>query len=391
MELLIFNNMIKRALASKLKETAAKMPILSITGPRQSGKTTLARATFPDYDYVNLERPDERAFAREDPNGFLERFQKGVILDEAQHVPELFSYIQAIADERQTMGQFILSGSQNFLLLEKITQSLAGRVAIYHLLPFSIKELRGSGAEAKEYEELLWQGFYPPIYDRALAPDEFYPWYLQTYVERDVRQVLNIKDLSTFELFLGLCAGRLGQTINYNSLANDTGVNVRTVKNWLSVLEASFVIHFLKPHHRNFKKRLVKSPKLYFYDAGLASYLLGITNADQIKTHHLKGALFENLVVSDILKNFHNQGASPRLSFWRDNSNHEVDLLIENGDHVKAIEIKAGKTIHSSFFEGLHYYGEISTENVEPYLVYGGKEVQQRKQGKVLGWNRLLF
>ncbi len=379
--------MVNRELRAKVVRMASKMPVLTITGPRQSGKTTLAKMSFPRYDYVNLETPENRAFAASDPNNFLARFTKGVIIDEAQYVPELFSYIQAITDESGKAGQFILTGSQNFLLLEKISQSLAGRVAIFNLLPFSIAELKKGKLPLKDYEDTLLTGFYPRLYDRKLSPSEFYPGYISTYVERDVRQVVNVRDLNSFQLFLNLCAGHAGQMLNVNAIANSVARDNKTIRQWLSVLETSFVIFLLQPHHKNFNKRLVKTPKLYFTDTGIAAYLLGIQNKKQLQTHYAKGALFENMMVADMMKNRLNRGERPRLYFWRDNTGNEIDLLAEESGRLKPVEIKAGKTISDDFFRGLNYYNQLSKGKTSySYLLYGGDDNQKRKHGRVVSW-----
>ena len=284
--------MIERTLTSKMIALARKFQVITLTGPRQSGKTTLVRAAFPALPYTSLEEPDIRQFALTDPRGFLSNYPNGAILDEIQNVPELFSYIQGIVDNNSEI-QFILTGSSNFLLMEKISQTLAGRTAVLHLLPFSLKELEPS---TWHYENLIFKGQYPRIYDRTLAPTDFYPSYIQTYVERDVRLVTNIGNTNSFIQFTRLCAGRIGQLLNYSSLANDAGISPNTAKAWLSILESSYILYRLQPYHRNFNKRLVKSPKLYFYDTGLACSLLGIRDEDQVSLHYLKGSLFENLI-----------------------------------------------------------------------------------------------
>lgn len=366
------------------------MPVITLTGPRQSGKTTLARACFPDLPYVNLEAPDQREFAMEDPRSFLAQYPDGVILDEVQYVPELFSYIQVISDERNRPGQFILSGSQNFLLLERIAQSLAGRVSIFHLLPLSISELSKVGLLPKTFEAYIFTGSYPHLYSHTLAPQDWYPNYIQTYLERDVRQIINVRDLQAFQRFLKLCAGQVGQLLNRSTLASQTGVDNKTISHWLSVLEASFIIYLLPPHHRNFKKRLVKSPKMYFTDTGLVCNLLGIKSADQLQTHYAKGALFENLVVAEILKAQMNQGLTPDLYFWRSQSGHEVDLLLEQGNRIYAIEIKSGRTFRPEFLAGLNYYQRLAGElEVVSWVVYGGDARQERKGAVVLPWTQL--
>jgi predicted AAA+ superfamily ATPase len=381
--------MIQRELSQLLRDMASKMPIISITGPRQSGKTTLARLTFPDYAYVNLENPDTLEAAVSDPRLFLSQFQSGVIIDEAQRYPDLFSYIQTASDEANRPGKYILTGSQNFLLLEKISQSLAGRVFVTHLLPLSIAELRASGQAIDNFEKSIFQGFYPRLHDADIHPTLFYPSYIQTYVERDVRQVVNVGNLYQFQRFMRLAAGRIGQLLNYSHIANELGVDLKTVKSWFSILESSFITFVLRPHFQNFSKRILKTPKLYFYDTGLACSLLGIRNERELATHWARGALFENLVVSDLMKYHYNRAIVPPLYYWRDSTGNEVDCLIDSGLQVKSIEIKSSSTISSDFFKGLDYYGKLNAQAVL-YLIYGGLTPQVRKEGKVIAWNNIV-
>lgn len=370
---------------------AQGFPIVAVTGPRQSGKTTLVKDIFPTYAYVNLENLDDRRAAVEDPRMFLRHYGKqGVIIDEAQKVPELFSYLQQIVDETKKMGNFIITGSQNFLLMEKVTQSLAGRVAINNLLPFSLTELPQNLTLRNDLDQLLYSGMYPAIYDREILPENYYPSYLQTYLERDVRSLKNIADLNLFQRFLQLCAGRTGQLINLTNIGNELGIDGKTVRSWLTVLEASFIIFFLQPYFNNFKKRIVKHPKLYFYDTGLICSLLGLTSSTQLTNHHLRGALFENFIIAEYLKMKRHQGARPNIYFWQDNSGNEVDMLIDDGGRLSAVEIKSGSTIHQNFFKNLikfRKYSGIETENC--YLVYGGKQSQPRLNGQVLSWQDL--
>jgi uncharacterized protein len=383
--------MIERELAAKLVALTGRFPVISLTGPRQSGKTTLVRAIFPKLPYVSLEEPDIRQFALSDPRGFLANFSQGAILDEAQHAPDLFSYIQTIVDTQPDV-QFVLTGSANFLLMEKISQTLAGRSAILNLLPFSLTELTAAGHTFVQYEEAIFTGQYPPIYDRQIPPADFYPAYLQTYVERDVQLLKNISDLNTFVQFVQLCAGRTGQLLNYSSLANDAGISTNTAKAWLSVLETSFVVYQLRPYHQNFNKRLVKSPKLYFYDTGLACSLLGIQSADQVTSHYLKGALFENLVINEFIKRSFNQGQRQYPYFWRDNHGKEVDCLLVDGEQVTAVEIKAGKTITESYFRNLRYWQKLQeaspiTQPGKNVVVYGGDTSLQMGNGRLVSWH----
>ena len=379
---------VQRHLGGHLQKLARLYPILSVSGPRQSGKTTLVRGVFLDHAHVDLERTDHRSAAEEDPRRFLERFgDQGLIIDEAQKVPALFSYLQVLVDERGSMGQFVLTGSQNFLLMEQVSQSLAGRVAPLTLLPFSRREL-GAGAPAS-LDESLFKGGYPVLYDRGIDAPGYYPAYIQTYVERDVRSLRNIGDLGAFQRFLMACAGRVGQLLDLSGLGNDLGVNYKTVRAWISVLEASYVAFLLPPHHENFAKRLIKSPKLYFHDTGLLCSLLRLESAAQLATHYLRGAIFENWVISEVIKEHVNAGRRPDLYFWRDNTGNELDLLYERGGRRQVVEIKAGTTIGTDQFKGLRYYRKLATDlpvEQDYYLVYGGEESQDRAHGTVLGW-----
>jgi predicted AAA+ superfamily ATPase len=383
--------MLQRTLAKKILALAQTFPIVSVTGPRQSGKTTLVRTLFPDYAYVNLENLDDRAAAEEDPIRFLKTYaDRGVIIDETQKVPALFSYLQGIVDESKQMGRYILTGSQNFLLLERITQSLAGRVAICHLLPFTISELDGEQSLPETLDRTLFNGGYPVIYDRKVEPVDYFPSYIQTYIERDVRSISNIGDLSTFQRFIKLCAGRVGQLLNLSSLGNELGISHKTVRSWISILEASFIVFLLAPHHRNFNKRVVKQPKLYFYDSGLLCALLDLQSADQLSTHYLRGSIFESMVIAEYQKLRFHAGLRSNAFFWRDSSGHEVDLLLEESLALKAIEIKSGETLHADLFRGLQYFREISAIPDENFfLIYGGNRRQDRKYGKVLGWQHI--
>ncbi len=372
-----------RNLADILLYSATKYPVVTLTGPRQSGKTTLVRALFSDKKYVTLEDLDNRSFAEQDPRGFLNIYKNGLIIDEAQHVPSLFSYIQSHVDRSHIMGEFILTGSQHFLLTERISQSLAGRAAILQLLPCTAREL-GIASETELYNT-LWKGFYPAVYDRDINPTFFYKSYLNTYVERDVRTLSAIKDLSKFRTFLQMCAGRIGQLVNMTSLGNDCGIDQETVKAWLSILESSYILFLLKPHHQNFNKRLTKQPKLYFYDTGLAAYLLNIEDPNVLKFHFSRGALFENYVAIELIKKRFNQGMDHSLYFWRDHHGHEVDFIKDNGAILVPIEVKSSETLSSTLFDGLNYWQKLS--GVEHgYLVYGGIEDQMRSHQTVVPW-----
>jgi len=378
--------MIERTLTTKIVALAQKFQVITLTGPRQSGKTTLVKAAFPAMSYVSLEEPDIRQIALTDPRGFLSNYPEGAILDEIQNAPDLFSYIQRIVDENRQV-QFILTGSSNFLLMEKISQTLAGRTAVLHLLPLSIAELK-PGTE--QYERLIFRGQYPRIYDRAIAPTDFYPSHIQTYVERDVRTMKNIGDMNAFIQFTQLCAGRTGQLLNYTGLANDSGISPNTAKAWLSILESSFILYRLQPFQRNLSKRLVKSPKLYFYDTGVACSLLGIRDENQVNLHFMKGALFENLIINEFIKrNFHH-GENRQPYFWQDSHGKEIDCLLVDGEKIVPVEIKSGKTIADSYFDSLKYWRELTdmTES-RGYVVYGGENSLQTKAGALISWRQL--
>lgn len=382
--------MIKRTLSAKLESYARHYPVVTVTGPRQSGKTTLCRALFSSKRYFSLESLDNRKYAHSDPRSFLrECVKRGAVIDEIQRVPELLSYIQGVVDEKDTAGLFILTGSQNFQLLNKISQSLAGRTALAVLLPFSYSEVYKHSIV--DIGKLIFTGFYPRIHDKKLNPREALSFYVSTYLERDIRELINVKDLSKFEIFLKLCAARVGQLVNLSSLANDCGINHNTAKSWLSVLEASYVIFFVRPHHANFGKRLVKSPKLYFSDVGLAAHLLDIQNSHHVDNHPLKGCLFENFVVSELLKERFNRGLGNNLYFFRDNVGNEVDILLDYGTKVQPIEIKLGETINEDFFKGLRYYKKISLRvAADPVLIYGGADDQLRGDYRVISYRNIV-
>jgi predicted AAA+ superfamily ATPase len=377
--------MINRQLHNKAKQLLLKFPMVAVTGPRQSGKTTFSQNVCPGYKYVNLEILDERQFAREDPKGFLNNYRDGVIIDEVQYVPELFSYLQAVTDQRKINGEYLLTGSQNFLLSHHIAQSLAGRVALLTLLPFSFTELNTSVYKPGNWMEYLYNGGYPRIYEQQIAPFDFYPNYLQTYIERDLRQLLNVRDLAIFQKFIQLLAGRVGQLLNQNNLANELGLSNKTIESWISVLEASFIVYRLQPYYQNFNKRLIKTPKLYFYDTGLASYLLGMRRLSDISIHFAQGALFENLVINEFLKDGFNRGERLQYYFWRDSLQHEVDLIIDKGLERNIYEIKMSQTIHPDFFKTLYYYKELDPL-AKPNLIYGGSTDQQRSDVMVYGF-----
>ncbi len=374
---------IERKSSIVLERLKKSFPIIAITGPRQSGKTTLAKHTFSNYEYVSLENPNVLDFAHSDPIGFLNQFKDGVIIDEIQKVPELFSYLQEIADDAKEMGKIILTGSSQFTLRSGISQSLAGRIGYLELLPLAISEIK----KRKDLDEQIITGFYPALYDRNIAPNDWYANYIRTYVERDVNQLINIKDSSKFRLFLKLCAGRTGQLINLSSLGNETGVSHTTINQWLSILETSYIVFRLHPHYQNFSKRLVKSSKIFFYDVGLLCWLLGIKEAKELSVYPLRGQIFENLVVADAYKYFFNIGEQPSLYFWRDNKGLEVDLLFEQKNKLHPIEIKSGETILSTMFKNMNKWKELSgDQGGELRLIYGGDKQQQRTEIDILPW-----
>lgn len=386
--------MIVRELEARLRRMAAKFPVVTVTGPRQSGKTTLCRAVFPDKPYVSLEAPDVQAFARSDPRQFLAERRDGAVLDEVHRVPELLSYLQPMVDERRGAGRFILTGSANFALLHSIGQSLAGRTALLELLPLSLVEVRRFPAPPTDLLDLLWRGSAPAVYDRELAPDEWYPSYVATYVERDVRSLLNVGDLAAFQTFLRLCAGRTAQLVNQSALGADAGVTHATAKAWLSVLEAGYIAWRLPPFHANLTSRLVKTPKLHFFDTGAICYLLGIRSPAQLREHPLRGAIFETWVAAEVRKVRVHQGLPPNLSFYRDRKGNEVDLVLERAADILAVETKSGQTVADDFFAGLQAFASgLATarprRRVRPFVVYGGTEAQRRSAGTVIPWSAL--
>jgi predicted AAA+ superfamily ATPase len=365
-----------------------KYPVLVLTGPRQSGKTTFLKNQFSDYTYVNLENLDLRKYALNDPNAFLTEFQGKVILDEVQRVPELFSYIQTKVDEDRIMGQYILSGSQNFHLMRSITQSLAGRVALFKLLPFDQEEMHSAGWLDADYSVNLQRGFYPALYDRDIPSKVFYSNYLQTYVERDLSELIHVKDLKQFRNFIGLCAARAGQLLNLNSLANECGISQPTAKAWISVLETSYIVYQLQPLHSNFNKRITKSAKLYFYDTGLLCFLLKINDASSVKTSNYKGSLFENFVINEYLKQNYHNNLMHDFWFWRDAVGHEVDLIWQDSDKLNVVEIKASETIMPKMFNGLAYFDKLASDRIaSKTLVHTGSFNQQRTAARVQSWN----
>jgi predicted AAA+ superfamily ATPase len=368
--------MFQREIESELLELAKSYPVVTVIGPRQSGKTTLVRHAFPKKPYVNLEAPDIRERVLEDPRGFLEGFPEGVVLDEIQRVPILISYIQVFVDEQNKRGLYILTGSHQLELQQAITQSLSGRTALLHLLPMSLSELNSAGIELS-LDEYLLNGGYPRIFQNQLDPTKAYRNYFQTYIERDLRELINVKDLSQFQRFVKLCAGRIGQLLNTEGLGNEVGVSSHTVKHWISILEASFVVIRLQPYFENFGKRIIKSPKLYFTDVGLASYLLSIENVSQMARDPLRGNLVENLILVELMKARFNQGLDSQLYFFRDAQGHEVDAIFQSGNTLVPIEIKASKTYSSEFTKNLRFFKELVQERcVNGFLIYSGETMR---------------
>ncbi|MBK7475398.1 MAG: ATP-binding protein [Haliscomenobacter sp.] len=379
---------VNRQLEASIRSLLYAYPILALTGPRQSGKTTLLKTILPDYQYVSLENSSERSFAINDPTGFLKKYSSKVIFDEAQRAPDLFSYLQTAVDESGMMGQFVLSGSQNFHLLERITQSLAGRVALFKLLPFDAWELREANLLAPGWKSLLFKGFYPAVYDRDLPPAVFYSNYLETYINRDVANLMKVHDMRLFRNFIGLCAGRVGQMLNLSHLANECGISQPTAKSWLSILESSYILFLLPPYFENFNKRIVKTPKLYFYDVGLVSFLLGMREEEDLQDYVLIGSLFENLVISNILKNNFHRYQLQEFWFWRDAGGHEVDLLTKRAGQFHVFEIKSTQTILPHLFRGMDYFDSITNGKVKTKtLVYGGADNHDRTEYRIRSWN----
>ncbi|MCB0538975.1 MAG: ATP-binding protein [Bacteroidetes bacterium] len=365
---------------------AKKFPIIVLTGPRQSGKTTLAKALFNKYEYVNLENPDVGLFATNDPRGFLKLYNKYVIIDEAQKVPELFSYLQQKVDDDNIEGQYILSGSQNFLLSQKIAQTLAGRVYVMELLPLNQYELKG--AKIKDFAQAIITGSYPRIYDKGIQPNDFYPSYIKTYIEKDVRDILNVQNLAVFQKFISVLAHYAGQLFNANSLSKELGIDAKTVQSWLSILETSYIAFTLPVWHKNFKKRLIKTPKLYFYDTGLLAYLLGISSSKDFMISQYKGALFENFGIIEIIKNNKNRGNNNNYYFWRDSNGNEIDLIIEKGEQVKLIEMKASETVKSDYLKSLHYIDALNDNlALSHFLFNSSQKTQKRTNETIVAWD----
>lgn len=377
---------VDRQLRDKLVEMFSKFSVVFLTGPRQSGKTTLTKNSFPNLKYINLENPAERQRIMEDPEGFLNQFENGVIIDEAQNYPDLFSYIQVYVDKRNNIpGQFLLTGSQNFMLNEKISQTLAGRVAILELLPLSFQEISKKFSAEIDISSAIFKGCYPELYSGNTPPKtstDFFPNYIQTYLERDVRQIKNISNLNLFQNFVRLCAGRVGQIINYSSLGNDCGLSVPTIKGWISILEASYIVHTVYPYFLNINKRMVKTPKLYFYDTGLLCSLLGIKSVNELETHYAYGSIFENFIINEFIKTQYNKGERKNVYFLRDKIGHEIDCFIPNNNSNRMYEIKSSATFDKSFIKNIEYYN--SDNSAQSFVIYNGNEKFKYKNVEVI-------
>ena len=379
--------MIKRECSAVLKKLTTYFPVVSVTGPRQSGKTTLVKDVFSEKEYVSLEHPEVRKHAENDPQDFLNQFPRGVIIDEVQRVPDLFSYIQVIVDENKEMGFYVLTGSNQFEYMQNISQSLAGRISIIKLLPFSYLEIYDK--RKIDRNEILVKGMYPAIFDRDIPATKFYPSYIETYLERDVRQIKNVTDLSLFHKFLELCAGRTGQVLNRNSLANECGVSQPTIEKWLTILEASFIMYRMPSYFKNIKKRIVKSPKLYFFDTGLVCNLLGIFTPQQLRNHPLRGEIFETFVVSELLKYHYHKGQRSNYYFYRDNHMNEIDVIIDTGYGPVPLEIKSGMTINDSFFKGLDFFRKLASRYKNSGLIYGGNRNFKYKNYEIRDYSKV--
>lgn len=374
-----------------LRQYGRQFRAVAVVGPRQSGKTTLVKRVFPRKPYVSLEDPDERMLAANDPRAFLNRYKNGAIIDEAQHVPELFSYMQGILDRSPKDGYFILTGSNNFLLQQSISQSLAGRIGYIDLYPLCYREILQFGKKDYSIEELILKGGYPELYDKERKPSIWYPSYIRTYIERDVKLIRNIENTLLFNRFLQLCAGRTGQQLNVSALSNDAGVDVKTVQAWLSILQSSYIIYLLPPYHKNYNKRVVKSPKLYFVDTGLACSLLGIRQTAELENSHFRGALFENFMITEIMKQNRNKGSNTGLFYWKENNGLEVDLLADTGKKITPFEIKSGATFNDSFLKNLRNWMKVSLNN-EGILLYNGElEFRGKDRIQVMNWKNYLL
>ena len=381
-------NYIKRSAEATLKRLAKGFPLIGITGPRQSGKTTLAKAFFSKKPYVSLEDPQQLDFASTDPEAFLRTFPKGAIIDEVQKCSLLFSYLQLKVDKEKKMGQFVLTGSQQFGFKAKVTQSLAGRIGLLELLPFSLEELKIN--EKNNLYSLIYSGLYPPLYDRSLKAGDWHSNYMKTYIERDLHQLIHVKNMSLFKQFLKLCAGRTGQLLNFSDISNNCGVSSHTIREWISILEASYIIYRLLPHFNNFSKRMIKSSKIYFYDTGVACFLLGLNRYQDLSYHSLRGPLFENFIINEFMKSRFNDGKSSNLYFWRNRKGVEIDLLIENGEVLFPIEIKSAQTLNADFFKSLNLWRRIAEHKTKKsYLIYAGNKIQKMSYIEIYPWFKM--
>lgn len=378
-----------RKIDSEINKLGKGFPVISVTGPRQSGKTTFLKHHFAKYAYFNLENPQTRELIASDPQQFLKQNPKHIIIDEIQRLPELLSYIQVHVDERQEMGSIIVSGSQNLLISEKISQSLAGRAAYQTIFPFSLSELQKHSLANDSYQKQALKGFYPALYSRDISPSLFYSQYISTYVERDARLIKNIQNLSQFQKFIGLLAGRVGQIVNVSSLANDTGISPNTAEDWISILEASYIAYRLRPYYKNVGKRLIKSPKIFFYDTGLLCSLLNISSHNDLAQHFSIGSIFENFIVSEIIKEINNTNKAVTPYFFRDNHGNELDLVLDTGHDLIPVEIKSSSTYSQSFFKGLNYWRNNINPEAQGFVVYGGEDSQPIQQDTLVGWNNL--
>ena len=384
--------MIQRDIEQELALATREYPVITITGPRQSGKTTLARYFFKQLPYVNFEDPLQRDYFLTDPIQFLTNYREGAIFDEVQHLPELMSHLQVLVDENPATGKYILTGSQHFGLLSRITQSLAGRTALLELLPFSLNELKRGGYVNDQIDMMMYRGAYPPVYVRSIRPERWYGDYIATYLQRDLRQISQIQYLDTFTRFLRILAGQVGQLLNTNRLGNELGVDHKTVVKWISILQASYLIRLLEPYHRNFRKRVIKTPKIYFYDTGLVCHLLGIRNVAQLEIHPLRGEIFENWVFAELVKRFFNQGQTPPIYFWRTHGGQEIDFIIEKGNRVLAVETKSGMTVHPQIVQKMQRTLRVWSENgvsVASWIVYAGKEEFQVLDTRIMPWQEI--
>jgi predicted AAA+ superfamily ATPase len=381
--------MIQRGAANKIKQLARKFPAVGLLGPRQSGKTTLAKELFPNKPYISFENQDNVLLATKDPRAFLGQYKNGAIFDEIQRVPQLLSYMQGVIDAQPNkVGLFIITGSQNLLLLESISQTLAGRIAFIHLLPFSFTELEGSKYGKQSLNKLILNGGYPRLYDKKINPVDYYPNYLLTYVERDVRQIKNISSLALFQRFLKVCASRVGQEVNYTSIGNDTGVDQKTIMSWFGILEASFIAFRLQPFYKNLGKRLTQMPKLYFYDTGLCCSLLELETESHVNTHPLRGALFENLIILELLKARYNNGQRGNLFYWRDRTGNEIDVLIDQSSQVIPVEIKTASTFNTDYVKGINYWKKVNPDTKKAFVIYTGKSAFL-DSSQILNWKDL--